>query len=667
MDDLYRKIQEGELRELFNIDRFYDQQWKAVEQILNKKKVLLIEKTGFGKSLCFQYPATQFDGLTIVFSPLIALMRDQVKYLKTIGIKAECVNSQQENNDQIIEDSINGKYKILYIAPERLNSDLWNRSVKEMKISMLVIDEAHCISVWGHDFRPDYRRIINLVNLMPENVPILATTATATRRVQEDIQSQMGSKCISIRGDLLRDNFNLKVVKLSRDESKMVFIKNYLNKTDGNGIIYTGTRSRAEIYAQWLNASNIPSKAYHGSTDSDERKLIEDGLMENKWKCVVSTNALGMGMDKPDIRFIIHEQIPASPIHYYQEIGRGGRDGKDTDLILLFDEKKDLDLPRSFIKTSKPSTEHYIEVINLIKSSERGLFDIINHTNLKQTQVINILADLQEQGICNKNPSSRKYSYIFGKEYKNKSNQKLRDSKIKELELMIDYTKTNTCRMLFLCNYLGDQTKTPCGKCDICKDSIEKFEISIEEYGEVNNFNKNNHPVLPVSGKSDTIKDGYAYNYYGTTEVGSMIRKCKYENGGYFPETLVSGVAKIVSTKLQDFTFDKIFFVPPTESKDLVENFAKRLSKKLEIPFSKSLIKIAKTEPQKIFESGHRKIANVKGKFSVDDNEIIEGKNVLIVDDVYDSGSTLKEICKVMELHRAKVVIPLAIAKTIGG
>ena len=667
MTALSRKVQESELEKLFNIDRFYDQQWKAIEQILNKKKVLLIEKTGFGKSLCFQYPATQFDGLTIVFSPLIALMRDQVKYLKTIGINAECINSQQENNSQIIEDAINGKYKILYIAPERLQSSFWNMSVKEMKISMLVVDEAHCISVWGHDFRPDYRRIINIVQLMPENVPILATTATATKRVQEDIQNQMGSKCISIRGDLLRDNFNLKVITLSQNESKMVYIKNYLNKIDGNGIIYTGTRSRAEIYAQWLNASNIPSKAYHGRIDSDERKLIENGLMENKWKCVVSTNALGMGMDKPDIRFIIHEQIPASPIHYYQEIGRGGRDGKDTDLILLYNEELDLDLPRSFIKTSKPSTEQYNEVIDLIKGSEQGELDIIKQTNLKQTQVRNILADLLEQGVCIKNHSSRKYSYIFGKAYKNNNNQKLRDLKLKELELMIDYTTTKSCRMLFLCNYLGDQTNTPCGKCDICKDSIEKFEINIEDYEEVNNFNKNNHPVLPVSVKSEIIKDGYAYSYYGTTQVGSMIHKCKYENGGYFPETLVNGVAKIIIKKLQDLTFDKIFFVPPTVSGDLVENFAKRLSEKVAIPISNSLIKIAETDPQKIFESGHRKIANVKGKFSMDENEIIKGKNVLIIDDVYDSGSTLKEICKVMELHGAKVVIPLAIAKTIGG
>lgn len=658
---------EKKLKEIFNINSFYDQQWKTIDQLFKEKRVLLIEKTGFGKSLCFQYPATQFDGLTIVFSPLIALMRDQVKYLKTLGINAECINSQQENNNQIIEDAINGKYKILYIAPERLQSSIWNRSVKEMKISMLVIDEAHCISVWGHDFRPDYRRIINLVQLMPENVPILATTATATKRVQEDIQKQMGSKCISIRGDLLRDNFNLKVITLSQNESKMVYIKNYLDITDGNGIIYTGTRSRTEIYAQWLNASNIPSKAYHGRTDSDERKLIENGLMENKWKCVVSTNALGMGMDKPDIRFIIHEQIPASPIHYYQEIGRGGRDGKDTDLILLYNEELDLDLPRSFINTSKPSTREYNEVIDLIKSSEQGEIDIIKQTNLKQTQVRNILADLLEQGVCNKNHSSRKYSYIFGKVYKHNSNQKLRDLKLKELELMVDYTTTKSCRMLFLCNYLGDQTNTPCGKCDICKDSIENYEISNEEYEEVNNFNKNNHPVLPVSVNSEIIKDGYAYNYYGTTQVGSIIHKCKYENGGYFPETLVNGVAKIISNELQDFTFDKIFFVPPTVSGDLVEKFARRLSEKVSIPISNGLIKLAETDPQKIFESGHRKIANVKGKFSLDENEIIEGKNVLIIDDVYDSGSTLKEICKVMELHGAKIVIPLTIAKTIGG
>ena len=657
---------EKKLKEIFNINSFYDQQWKTIDQLFKEKRVLLIEKTGFGKSLCFQYPATQFDGVSIVFSPLIALMRDQIKYLKSIGIKAECINSEQDDNKQIINNAIKGEYKILYIAPERLQSALWNESVKQMKVKMIVIDEAHCISVWGHDFRPDYRRIINIVQLMPENLPILATTATATKRVQKDIQKQMGSKCVAIRGDLLRDNFNLKVLTAERMESKMIYIKNYLDSKDGNGIIYVGTRSKADIISQWLNASGIPSTSYHAGIEKKERKEIENGLMDNKWKCVVSTNALGMGMDKPDLRFIIHEQIPQSPIHYYQEIGRGGRDGKETDLILLY-IKSDKELIHALIKKGKPSTDQYNLVINLIKQSPQGEMDIIKQTNLTQAQVRTIFADLVDQGVCKKDGSTRKLSYVFGKEYASTDNEQLRKLKLKEFDLMIDYTKLETCRMKYLCNYLGDETNSKCGKCDVCKDSVEESKINKTELAEVNKFLESNYPVLPVSLNSDVIKDGYAYSYYGTTKIGSMINKCKYQEGGDFPETLVNGVKIVFNKKLKENNFDLMFFVPPTESGDLVKNFAQELSKKINVPVSDGLVKISTTEPQKVFASGHRKIHNVRGKFSLKNNVKVAGKNILIIDDVYDSGSTIKEICKLMKNNNASLVAPLVIAKTLGG
>ena len=227
------------LQNTFNLPSFFDGQWETIEKILNGERVLLIEKTGFGKSLCFQFPATVFAGTTVIFSPLIALMRDQVKKLTTLGISAKCIISEQtpEENTQIIEDAKKGKIKILYIAPERQENNEWIEATKEMDLSMVVVDEAHCISVWGHDFRPAFKRIISLVNLLPKGLPLLATTATATKRVERDIANQIGEGVTVIRGNLMRENFKLFVVKVNSEDEKMIWLGKNIEQMPGSGII----------------------------------------------------------------------------------------------------------------------------------------------------------------------------------------------------------------------------------------------------------------------------------------------------------------------------------------------------------------------------------------------------------------------------------------------
>ena len=204
-----REDAEIKLKRVFGLDHFYDEQWEAIRRILDGERILMIQRTGFGKSLCYQFPATQFSGVTVIFSPLIALMRDQVKALNNKGISARYINSEQspEENSSTIQDALDGKVKILYIAPERQENMEWIEATRKMNLSMVVIDEAHTISVWGHDFRPAFRRIINLVKLLPQSLPVLATTATATKRVQQDIEQQIGGKLTTIRGLLVRDNF----------------------------------------------------------------------------------------------------------------------------------------------------------------------------------------------------------------------------------------------------------------------------------------------------------------------------------------------------------------------------------------------------------------------------------------------------------------------------
>ena len=310
------------LKRIFGLDHFYDEQWRAIENIFRGERILMIERTGFGKSLCYQFPATQFDGVTVVFSPLIALMRDQVRSLCKKGIPAAYINSEQsyEENQNSIQRALNGEIKILYIAPERQENEEWVEATRQLKLSMVVVDEAHTISTWGHDFRPSFRRIINLVQLLPKSLPVLATTATATKKVQYDIEHQIGGNLTTIRGELIRPNFQLQVVRVQTEDEKMIWLAENLNAIKGTGLIYTGTRIDTEVYAKWLRYVGINAVEYNAGFDAETRKSIEQDLMQNKRKCIVSTNALGMGIDKPDIRFVIHTQMPASPIHYYQEI-----------------------------------------------------------------------------------------------------------------------------------------------------------------------------------------------------------------------------------------------------------------------------------------------------------------------------------------------------------
>ena len=674
-----RQEAEIRLKNTFGFDHFYDEQWETIDLLFQEKRVLLIEKTGFGKSLCFQFPATQFQGLTVIFSPLIALMRDQVKGLNEKGIKAKFINSEQtpEENSQTIQDALNGRLKILYIAPERQENQEWIEATRKMNLSMIVIDEAHTISVWGHDFRPAFRRIINLVKLLPQNLPVLATTATATKRVQEDIERQISGNIQTIRGELIRENFRLYVIKVQSEDEKLLWLAENLPRLDGNGLIYTGTRVNTEIYSRWFEYLDISSTEYNAGLDSDSRKEIEKGLMSNKWKAIVSTNALGMGIDKSDIRFIIHTQIPASPIHYYQEIGRAGRDGKPTKLILFYNSTKDengieedFKLPKAFINGGRPSIKNYNKVINVLKQEQLGERQIMKATNLKQTQVRVIKADLIEQGIIKEVIYGRlkKYEYQFNApELNTKAFDEFREQKLTELRSMIEYVNSGNSRMKFLCDYLGDKSHNHYQNCD--NTTLEPFTINLQQptIQKLQDFRESYFPELIVESKYSNIVDGVASSYYGVSSVGAALHRSKYENGGDFPDFLLKLTLKAFRKKYGQEKFDFIVYVPPTESGDLVKNFAEKLSQVLKVPISHRLIKTGETQPQKVFKNGYLKKDNVAQKFRYSEPNELVGKSVILFDDIFDSGATIMEIGNVLTKFGVKKIAPLVIARTVGG
>jgi len=666
-----REDAEALLKRTFRLDRFYDEQWLTIEPLLRGERVLLIEKTGFGKSLCFQFPATLFPGTTVIFSPLIALMRDQVKKLNSLGISAKCINSEQtpEENASILQDAKQGGIKILYIAPERQENQDWIEATREMKLSMVVVDEAHCISVWGHDFRPSFRRIINLVILLPRGLPLLATTATATRKVEQDIASQMGGDLTIVRGNLMRENFRLFVLKVDDPDDKLIWLGQIIPKMPGSGILYTGTRVETEIYSKWFEFLNIPSIGYNAGLDPDSRVAIENGLMSDQWKCVISTNALGMGIDKSDIRFIIHTQLPQSPVHYYQEIGRAGRDGEPAYVILLY-HPNDRELPEAFIEGGRPSVKKYEKVIAAVKSEMLGEHELMRKTNLKQTQARVIKADLIEQGIIREVTigKNKKIEYIPGAPPLNtQAFEELRRSKTEDLERMIGYVDCQYSRMKYLCDFLGDSSDFQFNNCD--NTGLKKLGVNVtQEWAQkLQEFRENYFPELEVESKGSNLENGVAASYYGVSHVGAAIHRSKYENGGDFPDFLLSLTLKAFRKKFEQRKFDMILFVPPTRSGDLVKNFARKISQVLKFPIYDDLLKSRPTSEQKVFENTVLKKDNVKDAFVYTQPKEVMEKSILLIDDVYDSGATIKEIGKYLTNLGAASIVPLVIARTVGG
>ena len=735
-----RSEAEIKLKRIFGLDHFYDEQWRSIEKILSGERILMIERTGFGKSLCYQFPATQFDGITVVFSPLIALMRDQVRSLCERGIPAAYINSEQsyEENQNSIQRALNGEIKILYIAPERQENEEWVEATRQLKLSMVVVDEAHTISTWGHDFRPSFRRIINLVQLLPQSLPVLATTATATKKVQYDIEQQIGGRLTTIRGNLIRPNFQLQVVKVQSEDEKMIWLAENLNSINGTGLIYTGTRIDTEVYANWLRFVGINATDYNAGFDADTRKSIEQGLMQNKWKCIVSTNALGMGIDKSDIRFVIHTQMPASPIHYYQEIGRAGRDGKPTRIILFYNEKKengndvatDSLLPLSFVEGSRPTTKKYQKVISLLQEEPLSEREVLKKANLKTNQLRVIKADLIDQGIIKEvlYGKIKKYEYQYNAPALNTDSfEALREAKLKDLHAMEEYIYTDMPRMKYLCSFLDSDETVEYSNCD--NTNLERITVSVtpEWMTKLEDFRETYFPCLELSswtirkggfrlryiapdkvqvektvkndmgevierpiieysnninlleynqeereiieehlGKASRLVDGYAASYYGVSNVGAAIHRSKYENGGDFPDFLLKKTLSVFGKKFRGIHFDLVLYLPPTNSGDLVKNFATKFARVIGVPISHELIKVRITQEQKMFQNSYSKQENVCGAFDIDE-DIVKDKYIVLLDDIYDSGATLKEVGKLLTQKGAKCIVPIVIAKTVGG
>ncbi|MCB2180452.1 MAG: ATP-dependent DNA helicase [Desulfobulbaceae bacterium] len=473
------------LQKFFGYSSFRGQQQAIIDHILSGRHALVLMPTGMGKSCCYQIPALMLPGLTVVISPLIALMQDQVDTLVHKNIEACFINSsldraEREKRYRAIDK---GKYKLLYVTPERFRKPEFIDLISKRQISLLAVDEAHCISQWGHDFRPDYSRIKEFRSYLG-NPTTIALTATATPDVQRDIIEQLGLAPHEVKKfheGINRPNLILRVHDLYGDEQKCKTIVDQFVSAPGNTIVYFALIKTLERFSILLNKQGISHLLYHGGLDKRERRRIQQTFMSGDNNLILATNAFGMGIDKADIRHVLHAEVPGSMEAYYQEIGRAGRDGKKADCTLLYDEQ-DLLIQMDFIKWNNPDADFYNRLYQILTEDPEAVnaqgTEWLKEKLLFKTKhdfrVETGLSMFDRYGVTEGSIEKHdlRVASPFPKEIsQEKVNAKMKNEQ-KKLHFMVGYIKTEGCRKALIHEYFGIEHPDRCGACDLCLGSF---------------------------------------------------------------------------------------------------------------------------------------------------------------------------------------------------
>ena len=581
-------------------------QWEAIERIVVRRgRVLVVQRTGWGKSAVY-FVATRLlrnagAGPTLLISPLLALMRNQIQAAERAGVHAATVNSANQDDWVGIEERVRqGWVDLLLISPERLNNMHFRREVLPALVStvgLLVVDEAHCISDWGHDFRPDYRLITRILQRLPRNVPVLCTTATANDRVVADIVAQLGAGLEIIRGPLDRESLSLAVVNLPAPARRLAWLARFIPELPGSGIVYCLTIADTKRVASWLRAQGISALAYSGDTDPAARLKAEQALLTNDTKVVVATSALGMGFDKPDLTFVIHYQSPGSPIAYYQQVGRAGRGiGWATGVLLRGGE--DADIQDYFITTAFPPRASAEQVVNLLEQRElpTAVPAIEAAVNARRSRIEAMLKVLEVEGAVQRVAGG--WLRTAGPwSYDQHRVERVTGQRRVEQQAMIDYAVTSGCRMAYLRRELDDLGAGPCGRCDNCTGRRLDRELSPAlvaaavrhiHAASVNIEPRKQWPAglseLPRQIRPAVrLQPGRALGIYGDGGWGSRVEQAKYQLRHY-PEELVRVATELIRRWAPDPPAQWVTCVPSTQHPDLVEPFAGR--RKVACPLS---------------------------------------------------------------------------------
>lgn len=665
---------------------FREGQLEAIQSVLEGKRTLVVQKTGWGKSLVYflatKVLRSQGKGATVVISPLLALMNNQIDSAVFFGLSAATINSNNiEEWDEIVEKVLNNKIDVLIISPERLSNEVFMTNVMNVisrSLGMFVVDEAHCISDWGHDFRPDYRRILNIIKYLPSNVPLLATTATANDRVVEDIKKQLGSNITVSRGALTRDSLAIQVIHMSSKEERLAWLSDHLNELPGVGIVYCLTISDCRLVSGWLNSRNIVAQEYTGKMDANNRNEIQQLFMENKMKVLVATVAFGMGIDKSDIGFVVHFQKPGNVVTYYQQIGRAGR-GITRAIAILFDGQEDDKITEFFIASAFPTEHEMDDIIRVITNLEgASIYDVERNVNMKHKRIEACLKYLSVNGDIYKEGSKYYKSpkvWIIDNEH----SIRITDLRHYELKRMNDFVHTQDCHMKFVAGELNDTTAKACGKCSNClHDDIISNHINRDTLYSAERYIKSGYYIIEprkvwpsgvkLDGKNkiDELfrhQEGIVLSYYGDAGWGRIVAECKYKNNE-FSQELVDASFNLLKNYVVENDITWVTNIPSLRRPKLVKYFTMRLAIMLKLEYIECIEKVIDSVAQKKLNNSSKQFENVDISFAINDN-ILSG-NVLLVDDMVDSRWTLT-VCSFKMIRKGcGKVFPFALANTAG-
>ncbi len=669
---------------------FRDGQWQAISALVQRRaRVLVVQRTGWGKSLVY-FLATrllhdQGSGCTLLISPLLSLMRNQIAAARNIGVRAETINSTNVAEWPRIEAGLlRNEIDVLLISPERLaNDDFVNRCLLPIanRLGLFAVDEAHCISDWGHDFRPDYRRIVRILRALPRNIPVLATTATANNRVVADIVEQLGPNLEVQCGPLTRASLSLQNIYLPSQAERMAWLAHVLPDLPGSGIVYTLTVRDSERLAEWLRSQGIDAERYHGGMESEQREALENRLLNNEVKVLVSTVALGMGFDKPDLGFVIHFQRPASVVHYYQQVGRAGR-AVDNAFGILLNGAEDDSIADYFIRTAFPTPQDVEQFLKAMRTASGALTipRLQQRVNLPIRKIEKILKFLLLESPAPIQKTDA--GYVLNPvrwEMPLERIERIGNLRRHEQERMKAYMASRDCLMQFLADELNDPSAGPCGKCVNCTGTLlsvaypdDLAQAALEFLDRLENRiepRKKWPPGLADHEPSGNIaadyraQEGRALCRWGDPGFGVLVRRGK-QHDGHFDDRLVDASVHLLKDCWRpDPVPTWVVCVPSRLHQGLVVDFARRLARRLGLPFVECIRKVRNTEPQKTRANSFQQAQNLVGAFIVDE-AMVKADAVLLVDDMVDSRWTFTMLTYLLRKAGSGAVYPFALADT---
>ncbi len=671
--------------------RLREDQWTAIHALVaQRRRALVVQRTGWGKSAVY-FVATALlreagAGPTVIVSPLLALMRNQIEAAERAGIRAVTVNSANVGEWQQTYAAIDaGEVDVLLLSPERLNNpDFRDRVLPRLTASagMLVVDEAHCVSDWGHDFRPDYRRLRNLIAELPEGIPVLATTATANDRVVVDVTEQLGLQAgepLVLRGSLDRESLRLAVVSLRTPAQRLAWLAAMLDAMPGAGIIYTLTIAAAEEVAEFLRERGHPVAAYTGKTDPEERLAAEADLLGNKVKALVATSALGMGFDKPDLGFVVHLGAPASPVAYYQQIGRAGRAVERAEVVLL-PGHEDRDIWAYFASLAFPP-EHLVRQTLRVLDPERPLStaSIETRVDLSRTRLEMLLKVLDSDGAVHRVKGGW---LATGQEwfYDEERHRRIAEARKVEQQAMLDYLSTDRCRLEFLRRQLDDPDPAPCGRCDNCAGPAWRADVDAAvEAAAGERISRPGVEVaprkqwpsgmseldVPASGRikaGELAESGRVIGRLSDIGWGARLRELVGPDTPDQPvgKDVLDAVVRVLAGWDWAERPAAVVGIGSRTRPHQLEHLTRRIAEIGRLPLLGMLEPVG-PRPESHANSAQR-LAAVWGAFAAP-AFAVPAAPVLLVDDVIDTGWTATVATRTLRLAGATAVLPLALAQ----